>query len=291
MPATFTPIQHLVASFFLTSWLTLSISQTTLAHPSAQQRLTYINNQIAVNPAQQYLYLKRAEFLIQAGQYQRAFDDLAQADLLGTTINSSYYKGLIHSKQKQHTLALPYFNQVLTLHPDHAVVLAARGNSLLALNKYDAALEDFRKLLENTVAPQPSHYINIARLIAQNDYRHALSIIDQGIETLGLNPQLQQHAIDLCLLNNDSQQALTRHKSLQLMMQNNPAWQMQYADLLILHNKKAAAFSALTAAQQLLNVKRKSPANVKLYQSVQQRQVSLAKSLSPSLNPQNNAAQ
>jgi len=283
MPAMLTPAQHLVASLYLTGCLTLGISLTAFAHPSAHQRLAHINNQIAANPAQQHLYLKRAEFLILAGQYQSANDDLTQADLLGTTINSSYYKGLIHSKQKQHTLALPYFNQVLTLQPDHAIVLTARANTFLALNKYDAARRDFHKLLKNTVAPQPSHYLNIASLIAKKDYQHALAIIDQGIETLGLNPQLQQHAIDLCLLNNDGQQALTRHKSLQPMMKNNPAWQIQYADLLALHDKKAAAISALTAAQQLLKVKRKSPANVKLYQSVQQRKVNLAKSLSPSL--------
>jgi tetratricopeptide (TPR) repeat protein len=251
----------------------LGFARPLLAHPDADIVLKHISSKIAANPKQQSLYLERAKLLILGSHYEHANADLRQADLLGPVINSSYYKGLILKQQHQYAAALPYFNHALSQYPSDSRVLTARAETHSALKHFSAAIFDYQQLLHNTVAPQPSHYLDVAKLVLKiSNYHGALKIIDQGLIRLGLNPQLQQYAVDLSRSQGDIEQALIRHQSLQNIMKSNPSWYIRKAELLIVSQKRKDAESMLKQAEYLLAQRKNTQSTTELIRHVRLQQ-------------------
>ena len=229
------------------------LSGSLMAHPKASARFNHLNEQITAHPNNQALYLQRAWLFIMATHYDEAKTDLQHADEFGPSMHSRYYNGLIHNQQQQYLQALSYFNQALAVQANNTSVLNSRAQAYIGLNNHSAALSDYRKILQYTPAPQPSHYLDTAKLVLSiSDYQQALSVIDEGILRLGLNPQLQQYAVGICVEYNDNRQALTRHESLATIMHNNPTWYVEYAELLINTMQWQAAKNALDHAQHLV---------------------------------------
>lgn len=230
------------------------------SHPAPSARLNALNQQLAQQPTNHELYLQRAWLAILAGHHSDAEADLARADALQTSYQSSYYRGLIASQRGNHQQALSYFDAAIAQAPNTSRLYQSRAHSHAALTHTAAALSDYRQALLFTPAAQASHYLDIATQVLQlTGYEQALTVIDSGHSRLGFNPQLQQYAVSLCLRFGAYEQAQQRHESLATTMATNPQWYVEYADILLLNNARTAATDALTKAQQLLITMKRTP--------------------------------
>ena len=96
----------------------------------------------------------------------------------------------------------------------------------------------------------------------------ALAILDAGIAKLGLNPQLQHHAIELELTSQRPDRALARGDALRPILGDSPEWKVDMAELYLLNGATAQADGMLKDAKAQLKLLRKTPARLRLRERI-----------------------
>ena len=109
----------------------------------------------------------------------------------------------------------------------------------------------------------PGDYLAAAKLHAfaeTSGLEKALSIIDKGIENIGLTAQLQSYAMQLELDRKQPARAYDRWRSLEHQLGTTPKYKITLAQLLILTNRVGEARLMLEDARTQLLRLRKTPA-------------------------------
>ncbi|MEZ5476316.1 MAG: hypothetical protein R3E95_02090 [Thiolinea sp.] len=96
----------------------------------------------------------------------------------------------------------------------------------------------------------------------------ALAVLDEGMNKLGMIPQLQQRAIELERQAERHAKARQRLLSLQAMLGESPRWQVDLAELYLQDQKTDAAHALLDQARNRLLKLRKTPSRLAVLQRI-----------------------
>lgn len=240
------------------------------AHPGMQDQLSRINRTIAERPSEQALYIQRGIIYTNGGHYPEALADYRQAEKLGAPIMVAYELGVLFYRMENYDEATHYLSQYLHQFPASAAAYEARSRVYRDTGDHQRAMADLNKYFELQGAPHPGNYLAAADMLEEMGQTDAaLAILDQGMEKLGLTPQLQRRAITLELQRQQSDRAIARLETLREPLQESPPWKIEMAQLLLLQQRRLEADEFLRKAHDELTVLRPTPARIELLQRVE----------------------
>jgi len=104
----------------------------------------------------------------------------------------------------------------------------------------------------------------------------AIDLLDKGMATIGLTPQLQRYAITLELNRNQPDKAIARLQRLEPLLKGSPSWKLEMAQLFLQTGKTAQAQQLLNKASAELAVLKLTPARISLAEKITQLNDELA---------------
>ena len=253
--------------------LALGLGQSTSAHPGASATIDHYSHQIEQDANNQRLYILRGIAYSNDGRYEDALADLKQAEKLGDPVLVSCDLGVLHYRKGEFEAALTYLDRYLDRYPARGRVycLEYRARARRDSGDHAGAIRDFRRVIELEPRPNPGLYVSVATMLAESGETgidEALQILDAGIAKLGLNPQLQHHAIDLELARQRPDRALARGEALRPILGDSPKWKVDMAELYLLDGESTQADGMLKDAKAQLQGLRKTPARLKLLERI-----------------------
>ena len=251
----------------------LCLNSVCSAHPSIATRLDRIDALIKQHPKSQSLRLNRASLYTDHGRLERAYMDLQQAALLGEPSEVGFQLGKYHYANGKYQLALDALKDYLQHHPNHAQTLlysarAARDDARLIL-----ANEHFNAYFNVSKMPHPGEYLSAARLrltLWPDDVTHALNLLDQAMQRIGILPQLQRFATELEVRRTNFTGAIARWKTLEKTLGRSPDWMLETVRLYKAVGKNDAAQQMLAELKASLAKIKPTPANRRLIRELQQ---------------------
>ena len=171
------------------------------AHPSLDDYLEVLTEQIAEQPSDPLLYIRRADLQREHGDTVGAMADLDQAANIDPAL------ALVDLARAQVFLAIGdaglahfHLQRFLRAHPENAKALLAYARTLVRLGSFDDAADYYQRAIERLNTASPDHYLEWARAwqSAQQPHR-ALQAIDAGLQRLGPLTSLQSLAIEISL--------------------------------------------------------------------------------------------
>lgn len=267
---------HIRRLLFLLCIINTSVS----SHEGTATHLEQLNHAIEHAPDNQALYLQRgALYSEEAGLHERALQDFRHAERLGPAILVAYEIGLMFYRQGDFVQAQQYLDRYIAHFPQLAQPYEERAKILYELGKIEASLADYDRYFNLQPNINPGSFITAAKIHAAEATPEAIAaalrLLDQGIETLGLNPQLQRYAIELELQQRRPAQALARLTTLKAVLKASPLWQIEMAELLLQSQQPAEAKAFLTQADVELAQLKQTPARLQLRQRIQQLQTQI----------------
>jgi tetratricopeptide (TPR) repeat protein len=238
--------------------LPLSLGQSASAHPGASATIEHYSHEIEHDPKNQRLYIQRG---------------IAYSKKLGHPVLVTCDLVVLHYRKGEFDAAVGYFDRYLERYTarGRGYCLEYRARARRDSGDHAGSIRDFRRVIELEPRPNPSHYITVATMLAESGESgidEALAILDEGIVTLGLNPQLQHHAIELELRRERPDRALARGDALRPILGDSPEWKVDMAELYLANRKKAQADGMLKDAKAQLQRLRKTPARLRLLERI-----------------------
>ncbi len=251
--------------------LAMCLASVCLGHPGQHDQLEEINRHLLQTPADQALLIQRGRVYSEGGQYEEALADYVRAGELGPPVLVAFDLGVLYYRTGDYELASGHMNRYLERFPDYPPAYDYLARIARDAGDYDLAityLEDYLRLQDS---PSPGHYLSAARMLAETErYPQALFILDQGLATLGVVPQLQRYAISLELAREQPELAIARLQTLRQTLRDSAEWKLDMAELLLLVDREEEALALAVAAQVELKGLRPTPARLALQQRAAQ---------------------
>ncbi|MEP5567703.1 MAG: tetratricopeptide repeat protein [Halioglobus sp.] len=240
------------------------------AHAGMQDQLNRINRAIVERPSEQTLYIQRGMIYSNGAHYSEALADYRQAEKLGAPILVAYELGVLFYRMKDYDQATDNLSKYLRQFPASAAAYEARSRVYRDTGDHQRAIADLKKYFELQGAPHPGNYLAAADMLEEMGQTDAaLATLDQGMEKLGLTPQLQRRAITLEMQRQQSDKAIARLETLRKPLQESPSWKIEMAELLLQQQRLLEADEFLRQAQEELTALRPTPARLELLQRVE----------------------
>ncbi len=256
-------------AILVASTVLLTMPRPVQAGPAAGTRLDILNEEIARNPGDQRLYLRRALLYSDSGEGARALADVATARTVGEPVEAALVHGILLYRDADYRGAEQQFDHYLAAHPQHRLALEYRARLLRETGRPKAALADYQRLIGLYPDVDPGTYLSAAALMADppvSDVEGALALLDRRMEDTGVIPQLQRRAIRLERERGDYDAAIQRLATLDEKTRATPEWHLEMAELLILSGDGVGAAPHLQIAEEQLQVRRQTPARAQLWQ-------------------------
>jgi tetratricopeptide (TPR) repeat protein len=109
-------------------------------------------------------------------------------DEMDGVVDDLFLRGIANYELGNRLTALEYFNKALQINPNHINSLCFRGFSLDDLNDNQAALKDFRQILEISQVSDASVHILYAKSIACSLLNDSSSAQEYLVQALQINP-------------------------------------------------------------------------------------------------------
>ena len=247
--------------------LAFGLPMVCLAHPGQHDQLAQINRHLRDAPTDQALLIQRGRVYSEGGQYEEAMADYVRGRELGPPVLVAFDLGVLYYRLADYERATDCMNQYLERFPNYPPAYDYLARIARDAGDYDRAiayLEDYIRLQDR---PSPGHYLSAARMLAETDrFTEALFMLDQGLATLGVIPQLQRYAISLELARQQPELAVARLETLRQMLRDSPEWKLDMAELLSMAGREEEAAAMVVAAQAALPGLRPTPARLALQQ-------------------------
>ena len=174
-----------------------------VAHGPLDEQIAEVTKDIARNPNDASLYLKRGELHRFHEDYpaaQKDYDHALRHDPALAVVNLC--RGQMMLEAGWYEQALPYLNEFISKNPKHPEGLVARARVLAMLQKNLPAAADFTEAILHSATPAPEYYIERAQALSaagseSRDVEIALRGLDEGIQKIGPIVTLQLCAIEL----------------------------------------------------------------------------------------------
>lgn len=271
------PVKPMKITPWLTGLLVSLLSLPVAAHPGIHEQLRQLNQLIARHPNDQSLLIQRASAYSNDGHFDEALIDLLHAESLGQPIAAAYELGVLFYRKGELGTARAYFDTYLQHYPNHSHALEYRARVARDSNDFSSAIEDLRRLTQLKGRLNPGLYLAAARMLAMHDSEPleneksnnkgispALVFLDEGMQQVGIIPQLQRKAILYELQLGNTEQALKRMQSLQSVLGDSPGWKIEMAELLLNNGRRLSAQQLLKQADFQLKKLKVTPARQQL---------------------------
>ena len=204
------------------------------AHDGLEERIAGVTAQLAENPTDAALLVRRADLYRQARRWKQAFADLDRAERADPAPPAA---GLVraHVLLDSHDWrsAAEAATQFLARQPGNADALIVRGRARARIGQARSAATDFTHALEEL--PLPDVYSERARALAGlggTGLEEALRGLDEGISRLGPVASLELEAVDLDLRLRRYDAALVRLDRVSAQAQRKETWQARRGEVL-----------------------------------------------------------
>ncbi len=234
-----------------------------LAHPGHDTQLQRVDTLLQTHATNQALYIKRGTLLVMSEHWDLADQAFTAAEKLGDAREVGRAKGMMHLTRGERDQAVQQLTLYLQLHPLDAQALLLRARAQTDPHK---AVGDYRAHFSATSQPHPGDFLAAARLLAETRPSQAIELIDLGLETTGMQAQLQRFAIDIEANHGRFAAAIARCRALEPQLHRNPAWHLDLAELLLANGQPTRAAVSLEAAQARLRTLKPTPATAALQQ-------------------------
>lgn len=177
-------------SFTIPFLVFLCIVSNGYCHGDLHERIQKLSSEIEIYSDSSDLYLTRGSLFYQHEKYDESIQDLKKC--LKLDHNSSHLNLALaktHLKLEQPKIALKYLNKTLKTDPFNVLALRWKGKSLLQLNQFDKAAENFEAVIEHADKTFTENYIEASFAWQQDDniasFDKAVAIFEKGIQDLG----------------------------------------------------------------------------------------------------------
>lgn len=222
------------------------------AHGSVDVQIQQISQDIAENPRNPQLYLKRGELHRVNCDLKAALADFVRAEQLAPEmIEVEFSRGRLFYEAGVFESAQQSLNHFLKVHPNHPEALIIRARTHNKLKQKQQAVRDYSDAITLLSAPKPELFIERARAEAEISRRHiarALRGLDEGMRRYGALVALQLAAIDLELKRKNYNAALQRLETIIRQSDRKEVWLLQRGEILLLAGRGAAARQTFAAA-------------------------------------------
>ena len=193
-----------VASLHIRSVLwfifSLAVSAPAAAHGDLHAQIASMDRQIAAQPQDPALYLRRAEMHRIHREWEAADRDYSL--VLGLQPGHpevQWLRARAWLESGKAARALPDLDRYLAQRPDHASARITRARALVALNRSAQAAADFTLAIERLPQTDPDLYLELrdAQRAAGMAPSAQLASIERGISRLGTVPALDEAALDI----------------------------------------------------------------------------------------------
>lgn len=112
---------------------------------------------------------------------KKQIDELQQQNAL-LHLNVLYNRGLNYHNNKEYTLAIKTFSEIILINPQHANAYCQRGNSYAQLRQYEQAIADYEKALTLNQEYTQAYYHCANSYYLSKDYTKAIEYYTKAIQ-------------------------------------------------------------------------------------------------------------
>ena len=173
----------------LAAWATTA---SLFAHGDLHEQIEAVTAQIAKEPGNAELLLKRAELHRAHEEWAAALADYDRVDLLAPG-RTSLGRGLVLLAQGKAREALAPLDECLHARPGHLEALVARGRARVQLRELAGAVADFDRAIELSRVFDPDVFLERARALTADEppkYDEAARGLAEAIRRVGAVPAL-----------------------------------------------------------------------------------------------------
>jgi tetratricopeptide (TPR) repeat protein len=250
----------------------LALPDRLRAHGDLHLQITQVTEQLARDPRNAELYLRRGELHRSHQDWDDAQADYDRAISIdpGLTI-VDFTRGRMFLEAGWLNSAKVSLDRFLRQHTNHVEALVTRARTLVKLNQALDAARDYTAAIQRMPTGRPELYIERAQaLTAAGDahYSEALRGLDEGIQNLGALVTLQLYAIDIELKRKNFDAALDRLEKISAQSPRKETWLARRGEILQQAGRndeaRQAYQNALNAMATLPPARRNVPAMLEL---------------------------
>ena len=171
------------------------------AHGDLHEQIRLATEQIAKDPKNAELYLKRGELHRAHQEWDQAQADYDRALSLDPGLSViDFTRGRMFLEAGWPHSAKGSLDRFLRRHTNHVEALTARARALVKLQLRLDATRDYTAAIKHVPSGRPELYIERAQALAAEGAAHfaeALRGLDEGLQKMGPLVTLQLHAIDI----------------------------------------------------------------------------------------------
>lgn len=206
------------------------------AHGPLHESIRALDEEIARNPADAGLHVRRADLLRLDGDSGKAMADLADALVLSPGLAEVWWvRARVLLNEAQFEGALADLDRWLEVYPQHEGALVARAGARERTGDLAGAVEDYSLAIDVTASPDPDAILARARVQRQRGasfLEQALQGLDAGMVRCGNLVALELEAVDLEMALGRVDGALVRVDALLAQAARKESWYARRAGLL-----------------------------------------------------------
>lgn len=230
---------------------------TSLAHPPRDDYLQALTEQIAEDPSDPSLYVKRADLKRELGDISGALLDLDKAakirpgwDLVDLS------RGLLYLSAGDPNLAASHLARFLSDNPDHPKALLAYARSLSQLGSFTEAADYYERAVAVTRNASPDFYLEWANTqLSAGQPLLALDTLDDGVRQLGPLTSLQVRAVEIAVAHGWLDDAVQRLTALSHTSPQRSRWLLRKGEVLEAAGRNGEAVTVYRQAREHLDEK------------------------------------
>ena len=261
-------LRHILAALVFAAIFPLRVA----AHGDLHEQIRAVTEQIAKDPKNSELFLKRGELHRAHQEWDDAQADYDHALALnpGLTV-IDFTRGRMFLEANWPHSAKICLDRFLRKHTNHVEGFTARARALVKLERPLDAARDFTTAIRFAPTGRPELYIERSQALASagdKHYEEALRGLDEGVARLGPLVTIQLHAIDLELKRKQFDAALGRLDKIETQSPRKETWLARRGEILQQAGRRdearAAYEQALKALDSLPPARRNVPAMTEL---------------------------
>lgn len=257
------------------------VSTAAYAHPGVHERVDEVSHEIAANPSDASLYVRRAELRVTHGDFRDARRDLKKARALDPELlEVDLVAGMLELEAGHPTRALPPLSRFLERQPHHSKARALRAEAHVATGALEEAVVDLDHAVAAMSPARPELYVRRAKLLVDlGKSDAALRGLEAAVAKAGPLVVLIDAAVTIEADRTRYDAAIGWVARLPEKLRASPQWQKRLGDLHLgagrVDQARAAYDAALATLSELPVARRKAPAIRALEADVQSALVAL----------------
>ena len=266
----------------LVAW---AVTASLFAHGDLHEQIEAVTAQIAKEPGNAELLLKRAELHRAHEDWAAALADYDRVDPLAPG-RTSLGRGLVLLAQGKAREALAPLDECLHARPDHIEALVARGRARVQLRELAGAVADFDRAIELSRVFDPDVFLERARALTADEppkYDEAARGLEEAIRRVGAVPSLGLALCDIEVQRGRFDDALALIDKLRARSPRQESWLARRGEILLKAGQPDEAADAFRAALAAI---RALPPRLRVTQMTRELEAKLGQQLAPLSPPE-----